>query len=282
MNDAQISWQNEIQSGERFGFGANWTAFLRLLDEDRIVSAEASLKEMLGMATLEGKTFLDAGSGSGLFSLAARRLGATVRSFDYDAQSVACTAELRRRYFPQDGRWTVEQGSVLDQDFLARLGTFDIVYSWGVLHHTGAMWEALANVVPLVVNNGQLFISIYNDQGSASRTWTRVKRAYVRAPRPLKGAILLASLVRLWGPRSVRKLFGGGLKSVRPAMQAQPRGMDLWHDLKDWVGGYPFEVAKPEEIFGFYRNRGFELHRMTTCGGGIGCNQFVFVRRDQE
>lgn len=278
MNDAGRSWDEEIRSGERYTFGDNWTAFLRLLDEDRIGSAEDSLKDMLGVESLEGKSFLDVGSGSGLFSLAARRLGAKVRSFDFDPQSVECTRELKRRYFPQDPHWIIEQGSVLHQSFLAGLGEFDIVYSWGVLHHTGAMWQALGNVVPLVATMGQLFISIYNDQGRASRSWTRVKRAYVHAPRPLKGAILLASLVRLWGPSAIRKILAGELKELRLAKLTQPRGMDLWHDAKDWVGGYPFEVAKPEQIFDFYRDRGFELKRMITCAGGLGCNQFVFVR----
>jgi 2-polyprenyl-3-methyl-5-hydroxy-6-metoxy-1,4-benzoquinol methylase len=109
---------------------------------------------MLKVERLDGKSFLDIGSGSGLFSLAARRLGARVHSFDYDQQSVACTAELRRRYFPSAGDWVVERGSALDRDYLARLGTFDVVYSWGVLHHTGDMWRALENVKPLVAERG--------------------------------------------------------------------------------------------------------------------------------
>jgi 2-polyprenyl-6-hydroxyphenyl methylase/3-demethylubiquinone-9 3-methyltransferase len=271
-------WQHEMQSGERFGFGKNWASFQRLLSEERIESAEVSLRDMLGVDRLDGTRFLDAGSGSGLFSLAARRLGAKVVSFDYDPQSVACTAELKRRYFPDDTDWGVYQGSVLDADFLRGLGTFDVVYSWGVLHHTGAMWQALENAAPLVAPSGQLFISIYNDQGRASRTWTRIKRTYVRAPAPFKGIILGFSLVRLWGPATVRKLLGGGVRSLQPGKQPQPRGMDLWHDAKDWVGGYPFEVAKPERIFDFYRNRGFELQRMKTCAGGLGCNEYIFRR----
>jgi len=280
MNSEVRTWEAEVQRGERFAFGANWTSFLQLLNEDRIRAAEDSLKDMLEMERLDGKRFLDVGSGSGLFSLAARRLGAEVLSFDFDPQSVACTAELKRRYFPDDPRWQVEQASVLDTDFVNGLGTFDVVYSWGVLHHTGAMWSALDNVTPLVAPKGRLFIAIYNDQGPASQMWTRVKRAYVRAPGPLKPVIVGLSVIPLWVPAIMRKLMSGRtLASARLVRKSQRRGMGLWHNLKDWVGGYPFEVAKPEEILDFYRSRGFELQRMTTCGGRIGCNEYVLVRQ---
>src|SRR5229473_3051952 len=121
----------EILGGERFAFGENWARFLALLDDQRIKDAEESLQSKLGVENLAGKSFLDVGSGSGLFSLAARRLGARVHSFDYDPRSVACTGELKRRYFPDDGRWVVETGSALDADYLRSIGKFDIVYSWG-------------------------------------------------------------------------------------------------------------------------------------------------------
>src|SRR5262245_19550353 len=127
------------QDQTRFEFGKNWTRFLESLSDIRIREAETSLREMLGVKSLHDKSFLDIGSGSGLFSLAARRLGARVHSFDYDRHSVACAAELKRRYFPNDSHWTIAQGSVLDDEYMLSLGQFDIVYSWGVLHHTGAM-----------------------------------------------------------------------------------------------------------------------------------------------
>src|SRR5438128_6035457 len=108
----------EVASGERFEFGRNWSAFLSVLDEDRIAKAEESLKQMLEVENLAGKTFLDIGSGSGLFSLAARRLGARVHSFDFDSNSFACTQELRSRYFGGDADWRVEQGSALDAEYV--------------------------------------------------------------------------------------------------------------------------------------------------------------------
>src|SRR5262249_10592252 len=154
-------------------------SFLGVLTEARIQEAERSLKEMLGAERVAGAAFLDAGSGSGLFSLAAMRLGARrVHSFDFDPDSVACARELRRRYFPDAENWTVERGSVLDPDYLDRLGQWDIVYSWGVLHHTGRMWEALGLVISRVKRPGLLFVSIYNDQGQVSSAWRLVKRFY--------------------------------------------------------------------------------------------------------
>lgn len=262
---------------ERFGFGRNWQSFLAILNDQRIAGAEESLRVMLGMKDLHGKTFLDIGSGSGLFSLAARRLGARVRSFDYDPDSVTCTAELKRRYYPDDTGWVVEGGSVLDAEYLKSLGQFDIVYSWGVLHHTGAMWQALGNAVTLVGPGGQLFIAIYNDQGKTSYRWNSVKQLYNRLPNALRFTVLWPAFIRLWGPSVIRDILRGA--PLRSWRASRVRGMSPWHDTVDWVGGYPFEVAKPEEIFDFCLARGFVLKKLVSCGGGIGCNEFVFEKQ---
>jgi 2-polyprenyl-6-hydroxyphenyl methylase/3-demethylubiquinone-9 3-methyltransferase len=260
---------------EQFEFGKNWSRFLRTLDPQRIEQAKQSLRAMLGMESLAGKSFLDVGSGSGLFSLAARQLGASVHSFDGDPESVFCTDWLRRRYCPGDQEWTVERASVLDAGYLGRLGRFDVVYAWGVLHHTGDLWRALGNVLALVADGGLLAISIYNDQGRRSRAWRRVKAAYNRLPRPLRAFILPPCAVRLWGPTMLRDLFR--LHPLRTwRTYGQERGMSPWHDIVDWVGGYPFEVARPEQVLDFCRNRGFELVKLKTCGGGHGCNEYVF------
>jgi 2-polyprenyl-6-hydroxyphenyl methylase/3-demethylubiquinone-9 3-methyltransferase len=268
----------DVESGERFEFGRNWSEFLRTLNQDRIDRAEKSLKHMLGVEDLKGRSFVDIGSGSGLFSLAARNLGARVHSFDYDPYSVASTTELRRRYYAGDPDWKVEHGSALDPAYLATLGQFDIVYSWGVLHHTGSMWPALGNVVPLVRPGGMLFIAIYNDQGKRSRRWTAVKKAYNGMPPKLRFLVLWPTFVQMWWRRLLKDvLVGQPGRSFREYRAL--RGMSLWHDVVDWVGGYPFEVARPEEIFDFYRDRGFQLVRMTTQGGDLGCNEFVFLKQ---
>jgi 2-polyprenyl-6-hydroxyphenyl methylase/3-demethylubiquinone-9 3-methyltransferase len=259
----------EIAAGSRFAFGANWTRFLIEFNETRLVSAEQSLRDMLGVNTLEGKRFLDIGSGSGLFSLAARRLGARVHSFDYDPQSVACTRELKRRFYPDDAGWAIEEGSALDAAYLSGLGRFDVVYSWGVLHHTGDMNKGLANVAPAVAPGGLLFIALYNDQGFVSRYWTLVKIAYNRNA-VLRLLVVAVHSPYLYGLRWLVRALSG-----RAALQ---RGMSPWHDMIDWLGGYPFEVARPEAIFRRFRDQGFILQELRTCGGRMGCNEYVFRR----
>jgi 2-polyprenyl-3-methyl-5-hydroxy-6-metoxy-1,4-benzoquinol methylase len=266
----------EVSTGARFAFGDNWARFLANLDEARVAFAVQSLRDMLGVEDLRGRRFLDIGSGSGLFSLAAHRLGATVHSFDYDPASVACTAELRRHF--GDERWTVETGSVLDDEYLRKLGEWDVVYSWGVLHHTGNLRAALAAVAPLVRDGGQLFIAIYNDQGRASRTWLAIKKAYNALPRALRWIVLGPALLRLWGPTTVRDLVRGRPLSTWRNYTRTSRGMSAWRDVIDWVGGLPFEVATPELIFDTYRARGFQLQRLKTCAGGHGCNEFVLSK----
>lgn len=260
-----------------FEFGENWCKFIDHVDARRVTRAEASLRAMLSVETLAGRSFVDVGCGSGLFSLAAARLGATVTSFDSDAQSVRATLELRRRYRRLDACWSVHQGSVLDTGFLKRLGKFDIVYSWGVLHHTGAMWDALDHVARLVVSGGHLFISIYNDQGDRSDRWRAVKRTYNHLGPVGRRALLFACGIRLFLPSMARAAMAGRSPiSVIDKDNVRARGMSPWHDLVDWVGGYPFEVATPDAILAFYRQRGFELLTLNTCGGGIGCNEYVF------
>ena len=270
-----------LRRGERFAFGANWRRFLDVLDEDRICQAERSVRELLGVSDLSGTRFLDVGCGSGLFSLAAHRLGARVRSFDFDPASVACTAELRRRYADNDDTWTIEEGSVLDATYLAALGTYDVVYSWGVLHHTGAMWQALEGVASLVANGGSLAIAIYNDQGSWSNRWRVIKRTYCSGAMGRR--LVCATCIPVFVFRGlVSDAIGGRNPFARYTEYRRNRGMSVFHDWIDWLGGYPFEVAKPEVIFDYFRHRGFELSRLTTAGGTVGCNEFVFRRRAAE
>ncbi len=266
--------------GARFRFGENWSRFLEVLDEERIREAELSLRALLRAEDLEGMSFLDAGSGSGLFSLAAHRLGARVCSFDYDPDSVECAHRLRRRFAPDTDRWRIERGSVLDEEFLAGLGTFDVVYSWGVLHHTGAMHEAIRRAARRVEPEGLLAIALYR-RTRLCGLWKVEKRLYTASPPWLQSAAK-----SLWKLR-VRLAFFLKGKSYREMVDGyvRRRGMDHDRDVHDWLGGYPYESIHPDECERFVEELGFELWnenvvtRKIRLGlSGSGCDEFVFRR----
>jgi 2-polyprenyl-3-methyl-5-hydroxy-6-metoxy-1,4-benzoquinol methylase len=262
---------------KRFKFGQNWLRFLKSLNKQKIDFSKKCLLDFLDEKDLNGKTFLDIGSGSGLSSLVARTAGANVCSFDYDIDSVDCTKHLKHSYFSDDSKWKIKQGSALDAKFLESLGKFNIVYSWGVLHHTGDMFNALELIEKNVGNNGKLFISLYNDQGFTSKLWHRIKRTYVNSPYLIKQLILFICYFRLWGPITIKDFI-----KLRPFYTwkeyHKARGMSPRKDVVDWVGGYPFEVSKPEEIIHFFIEKGYNLQKLKTCGGGMGCNEFLFIK----
>lgn len=264
------------QADVRFAFGRNWHSFLTTLTVDRIAVAEQSLRDMLGVTTLQGTRFLDIGCGSGLFSVAARRLGATVHSLDYDRNSVACALTLRDRFFPGDAAWTIEEGSAIDPSYMDRLGTFDTVYTWGVLHHTGEMWKGVRLAAARVAPGGRLFLALYNDQGWRSAVWARIKRLYCSGP--LGRAAVLAVGVPYFAAVAVA---AGLVKHRHPFGEfihyRRHRGMSITHDWVDWLGGYPFEVATPAAVFQTLHREGFSLEVLKTTQR-LGCNEFVFRR----
>ena len=277
----QQTFISEILEGERFQFGENWKEFLKNCGEPQINHAELTLKDLLEMDTLRGKTFLDIGSGSGIHSLAACRLGAKVHSFDYDPSSVWCTTQLRNRFFPDDLNWKIEQGSVLDKTYLESLGCFDIVYAWGVLHHTGDMWKAIELTKHCVAPNGILILAIYNDQGWLSNIWRFIKRTYNILPDFLKPILTISIGIILWTPTMVLDFFRGH-PFYSWKNHFHNRGMSPWHDIVDWVGGYPFQVARRKTVIDFLTKFDFHLQKMISAGRRSGNNQFVFRRYDKK
>ena len=255
------SFREEVAAGKRFEFGKNWSSFLRVLNEERIQEATKSLQAMLEVDRLDDRSFLDIGSGSGLFSLAARRIGARVFSFDYDRGSVDCTRELKRRYFGQDPSWTIEEASVLDADFMESLPRFDVVYAWGTLHHTGRLWDAVDLAARRVQTNGFLIMMIYPDWGWVSVAWRRVKQLYCSGliGKTVVLAVFVPGLTIRWFVLDVCRLKNPIRRYTR---YYRKRGMSRFHDMIDWLGGYPYEFAKPGEVIRFVEARGFVLQKL--------------------
>lgn len=252
-----------------FSFGKNWSDFIEDISDADFSRAMEDICNWLGENSVRGQRVIDVGSGSGIHSASFCKLGAkSVHSFDFDPLSVESTRKLQTQA-GSPSNWTVEHGSVLDADYMRSLGTFDIVYSWGVLHHTGAMWEAIGNCVGLVAPGGRLWISLYSKGGRYAKDLALKKK--FNASSSLGKRWMIARrvfrfmLIRL---RHGKNPFGWNQK-VR-------RGMNVYHDIVDWLGGLPYETASEDEVVRFVRKQGFVLERIRAAPEG-GCSTYVFA-----
>lgn len=265
------------ESELRFSFGKNWKRYLKSVGAEEIEEAKRSLELVIEGLDLSRSSFLDIGSGSGLFSRSAYELGfSQVISFDYDQDSVDATSFLQKQSGSLENVWKVMPGSVLDKDFMQGLGVHDVVYSWGVLHHTGDMWKAIDLAAASVKLGGKFYIALYNDQGWISQYWYSVKRFYVGSSKIVR----LFMLLFFW------TYFGFGLFVADLLRRRNPmkrhtgdaRGMKFFTDVIDWVGGFPFEVASTSSVVSYMGLRGFEPVWQKSVGKRHGCNEFLFQR----
>ncbi|MFQ5456255.1 MAG: class I SAM-dependent methyltransferase [Nitrospirota bacterium] len=260
-----------------FSFGKNWQIFLKSLNEERIRNAESSLTEFLGLKDLQGKSMLDIGCGSGLFSYAAFNLGARqIISLDVDPFSVECCNYMHKKA-NSPPHWKIYEGSILDNNFISKLGEFDIVYSWGVLHHTGNMWNAVKNSARLVRKEGYYYIAIYNrvEGRKGSMLWLKIKELYNVSPKIGKHALEILYILNYFIGHLIR--FRNPITNI--INYKSQRGMKWRTDITDWLGGYPYEFASVEEIFRFMKDNfpDFILENIKT-DNGLGCNEFLYKR----
>jgi len=233
------------------------------------------LQELLEAETLKDKTFLDIGCGSGLFSLSAYMLGAEVTSFDYDPNSVAAAESVKAKFTDNNKKWKISQGSILDEDYIKKIGKFNYVYSWGVLHHTGDMYKSFNNIIRLVKPGGLLTIAIYNTQ-FLTPAWKTIKKYYISSPAFVQNIMSIMYAVFL----STALFFFDLVRLKNPfkRYKSSIRGMNFYTDIVDWLGGYPFETATPAEITAFFESKNFKLKKIKTVGKKSGCNEFVFEK----
>jgi SAM-dependent methyltransferase len=259
-----------------FEFGANWRDYAKTVDQARIDSAVEGIRKLFPEG-LRGKTFLDIGCGSGLHALAALSLGAaSILAIDLDENSVATTRQMLSTYAPK-ADWRAEVISIFDAP-PETIGTFDVVYSWGVLHHTGDMWTAIEKAARFVEPAGQFALAIYA-KTAFDLPWKIEKGIYKSSPAAIQWVLRQSFVAALIAAKIARG------KNPMTLFRSQERGMNLSNDVHDWLGGYPYETATVEELiarisaFGFTELRSFPV--TVSLGGlfGSGCHELV-LRRD--
>jgi SAM-dependent methyltransferase len=259
----------------RFGFGKNWAEFIEKNLSDKIVQDSIDhMKGFMRRADLSGMRILDIGCGSGIHSLAMKRLGASeVVAFDYDINSVNTSKKVREWSGLRDG-WHIEQGSVLDQAYMQSLGKFDLVYSWGVLHHTGSMWEAIANAGIPLREDSEFYIALYSSDNYVDPSpdeWIRIKKKYNYA-NPVQKKLMELHHLYEYVIKSERAAGRSWIEAIR---NYGTRGMDVFADVKDWLGGYPMEFSGLVETRAFCKEK-FGLDLVNSLNGE-GCTEYLFA-----
>jgi 2-polyprenyl-3-methyl-5-hydroxy-6-metoxy-1,4-benzoquinol methylase len=261
--------------GPRFGFGSNFLDYhAKQLDEERVATSGRTILEFLGLESFRGLRMIDIGCGPGLTSLACYRAGvAELLSFDYDPNSVVAT----RRMHTLSGtpsNWRVEQGSAIDTAYMDKLGQFDIVYCWGVLHHTGDQWTGFRNAASRIAPGGLFYVALYNTdyhKFPSPEFWLRVKRLYNGGGVLTKHAIEVGYVAAdmLW------KLVRGKHPTAHMRDYKKRRGMSYFVGVRDWVGGWPMEYASVQEVKDFAAGLGLEVLKIDTAWS---CAQYLLRR----
>jgi 2-polyprenyl-3-methyl-5-hydroxy-6-metoxy-1,4-benzoquinol methylase len=252
-----------------FDFGSNWEEFSkRRIDRQRLEVACESLQSLLEKKSLTGKSFLDVGCGSGLFSIAAHELGATkVVGIDINPRCVEISQANRDRLAP-GSQIEFHVASALKTDELQNFGAIDLVFAWGSLHHTGSMWNAVRNISRCVAPGGLMILAIYNKH-ITSPGWKGIKWIYNQEPKIVQRFMVLFLAAIIY----IAKFL-----VTRSNPLKKDRGMDFWFDVIDWVGGYPYEYAAADEVNQSICDQGFFLQRYIPAQVPTGCNEFVFCR----
>ncbi len=236
---------------QHFAFGKNWFSFLETVDETSIAKAKEGLTELIPPTALDKATFLDIGCGSGLSTLAAIESGVNnVLAIDIDPDSIHATKKLLHK-MGLEQNVDVQLKSIFDLR-TDDVGAFDIVYSWGVLHHSGDMWTAIRIASSMVADNGLFVLAIYT-RTHCCTAWKYIKRFYSKSPQFIQK--LCRGIYKLL---FYSKLLCTGKSPLQYIRNYSQRGMNFHIDVHDWIGGYPYESATPEEILSFMNQLDFK------------------------
>jgi SAM-dependent methyltransferase len=258
----QSSTNPDLKLDNHFNFGDNWRRLVKVISEDKLKYAIQDIQSFMAPESISGKSFLDIGCGSGLHAVAAWRLGAReVTTVDLDPKSLKHVQQLKKVFnIPDSFPWTHYVGNIASLEGLDNVSLSDVVYSWGVLHHTGDMWSSINNASSFVKTNGYFYIMIYRDAYLAP-FWKYLKKAYTFGPSFLR-LILRGFFVSLFFMLLLAKHRSISKVKQRIRDYDRNRGMSWYIDIVDWIGGYPFEWASASQVCDYLASSGFKLQKI--------------------
>jgi SAM-dependent methyltransferase len=247
-------------------FALEWNAF-RTAHLDSFTGLDyldRQLQQFLDfpIGSLEGKVVLDAGCGLGRFSEIALNYGATVVAVDISGAIDAAFENLRFR----DAIYFV-QADIFRLPF--RPGTFDFVYSWGVLHHTPDPRAAFSGLPPLVRPGGKLMAMVYAKYNKAYLATTGLYRQLTtRLP---KRVLLKLCYV------AVPLYYVGKVPLIGPLVTRLLLPVSVHPPTHRWRVGNTFDLYSPKyaftfdhvEVYGWFEQAGLDRIRPVGRNSGI-------------
>lgn len=232
-------------------FSFEWSRHHRTqLDGTVSRESEAAFREKTGLRPddVAGRLVLDVGCGMGRFADIVSRWGGQVVGIDLSLAVEAAHANLSGR----------ENVRILQADLFHlpfRPGTFDIVYSLGVLHHTPDCEKAFRHIVPFVRPGGRLCVWVYGTMGLWERFARLYRRVTIRMPPRLLHA--LCHLAIPWYHVCRLPLIGPVLRVLLPVSRhPNPEWRVL--DTFDWYSPRYQSLQSYPEVYRWFRSEALE------------------------
>jgi 2-polyprenyl-6-hydroxyphenyl methylase/3-demethylubiquinone-9 3-methyltransferase len=138
------------------------------------------------------------------------------------------------------------------------------------------MWEAIIKAASMVAPNGLLVIALYR-KTHMDQFWKLEKRLYAHSPQIVQSVVRAVYIAAF----RLGKFATGGNFHEYVANYRSSRGMDFYHDVHDWLGGYPYETTLAPEVASKLAGLGFKAERVFArpISSGIfgsGCEEYVY------
>ena len=237
-----------------------WTEYLPEYN-----ASETHWKIFYSPQDIEGKSVLDAGCGTGIFSIIFARNGAaSVLGIDISEGSLETAKALKTKFDLENASF--QKQDMLDLPFADE--SFDIVWAWGTVHHTTDPFKAMSELIRVLRAEGSILLAVYT-RTRVTFLHEIIRKALVRTPR------------KTW--KALSKILALVLSPVVyffKKREKSRKGEKLEELIMDWYFVPIRHYYYPEEIKVFLEEQGFTIEKYLPASGRFNStSNFIYKAR---